>query len=298
MRSIIKWIVLLMLPAFLGGQMQNTNRYDEYGELLIAWLDSAPFPHPDRSNGYRYQGRTYSSADHYSDNSVAIFIPDYYQKREPLDVVVFFHGWFDNLENVLSEYQLIRQFVASQKNAILVIPQLARNAPDSFGGQLEERDGFIHFMTDIIKLLNNRQLVNTEQIGQIILTAHGGGYQVMSAILMQGGLSQHITAVHFFDALYRRLERFVYWMCRYDGRIVDIYLADGGTEETSRRLMTDLEGWEIPYYFIQEEDISPAFLNSERMIFVESNRSREEILYADDQFAKFIKFSRLPDAEF
>ncbi len=298
MRLMIRCLIMLVLPFFLWGQLQDTDRYDEYGELLVAWLESAPFPHPERADGYRYQGNSYSYAEHYSDNSVAIFIPDHYQQRDSVDFVVFLHGWFDNVADALSEYRLIQQFVESGKNAILVVPQGPKNAPDSFGGQLEERNGFSDMMTDIIKLLKNRQLIDSEQIGKIILAAHGGGYQVVSTILMQGGLASHIRAVHLFDALYRRLERFVYWMCRYEGRILDIYLADGGTAETSRQLIKDLQGWQIPYYFIKEADISPMFLNSRHMVFIESTSSREEILYADDQFAKFIKFSILPDAEF
>jgi hypothetical protein len=45
------------------------------GQLIMAHLASAPFPHPQRAKGHEYQGQFFSAEEHYADNSVAIFIP-------------------------------------------------------------------------------------------------------------------------------------------------------------------------------------------------------------------------------
>ena len=53
----------------------SLEHYADYGELIVTQLTSAPFPHPKRAEGHKYQGKVYSAKEHYSDNTVAIFIP-------------------------------------------------------------------------------------------------------------------------------------------------------------------------------------------------------------------------------
>src|SRR5208282_5794374 len=109
-----------------------------YGQLLVTQMVSAPFPHPKRAEGHDYKGTNYSAADHYSDSTVAVFVPKDLRENGPLDFVVHFHGWRNHVESVLTRYQLIEQFAASGRNAVLVVPQGPRDAPDAFGGKLED----------------------------------------------------------------------------------------------------------------------------------------------------------------
>ena len=94
--------------------------YAPEGTLLLEHLASAPFPHPQRAHGHEYEGKIYDAAGHYSDNTVAIFIPRGFSQNGRVDFVVHFHGWKNHVEAVLRHYQLIEQFVASRRNAVLV----------------------------------------------------------------------------------------------------------------------------------------------------------------------------------
>jgi len=72
-------------------------------------------------------------------------------------------------------------------------------------------------------------------VGRIILSGHSGGYQVnFSAIVDHGGMSDKVSEVWLFDALYAQTDRFLKWMDTRNGRLIDIYTEHGGTKEGPR----------------------------------------------------------------
>ena len=81
-----------------------SERYASQGELIVTQLASAPFPHPKRAEGHQYKGQLYPAQEHYSDNTVAIFIPNGFRETGKIDFVVHFHGWKNHVEGVLSQY--------------------------------------------------------------------------------------------------------------------------------------------------------------------------------------------------
>src|SRR5438105_188355 len=125
--------LLLLLAACLAqtSTAQNLDRgYESYGELMILPFASAPFPHPQRAEGHRYKEQFFSAKDHYSDSKVALFIPKGFRETGTIDFVVHFHGWQNEVTNVLREYQLIEQLAESGRNAVLIVPQGPHNASD------------------------------------------------------------------------------------------------------------------------------------------------------------------------
>ena len=69
---------------------------------------------------------------------MAVFIPKGFRETGTIDFLIHFHGWQNEVTNVLPRYQLLEQVVESRRNVILVVPQGPRNASDSFGGKLED----------------------------------------------------------------------------------------------------------------------------------------------------------------
>src|SRR5260370_12273245 len=116
------------------------EHYARQGQLLLVRLPTAPFPHPQRAEGHKYKEQFFSAAEHYTNDTVAIFIPKGFRETGRIDFVVHFHGWQNNVEGVLKRYQLIEQLIASGRNAVLIMPQGPYNASDSFGGKLEDAD--------------------------------------------------------------------------------------------------------------------------------------------------------------
>src|SRR5580704_8209679 len=94
------------------------EHYAGYGQLIITQLAAAPFPHTNRAAGHQYKDQFFSPKEHYSDSTVAIFIPKGFRETGRIDFVVHFHGWKNHVERVLDHYQLIEQLAASGRNAV------------------------------------------------------------------------------------------------------------------------------------------------------------------------------------
>src|SRR6266567_1201262 len=119
----MKQLLLLCFGLATSGIAKiSPQTYAPFGELIVTQLDSAPFPHPLRAEGHRYQDQFFSAKEHYSDNTVAIFIPKGFEPGERIDFVLHFHGWKNDVEGVLKRYEIVQQLIESRRNAILVVP--------------------------------------------------------------------------------------------------------------------------------------------------------------------------------
>lgn len=288
-----------LLPAFIccvaliarGADLPQ--RYAAQGELIFTQLPSAPFPHPKRADGHRYKGQLFSAKEHYSDSSVAIFIPKGFRETGKVDFIVHFHGWGSHVEAVLDHYRLIEQLVASNRNAVLVVPQGPRDAPDSFGGKLEDPDGFKRFMADVADTLRHKSALKKKDfaVGQIVLSGHSGGFEVIAAILDHGGLTEQIREVWLFDALYAQTPRFLAWIDRKQGRFIDIYTEHGGTKKETEQLMATLKKRGTAFLSGKESETKNSALRSNRLVFLYSDLPHDEVVFKRQQFCNYLKTS-------
>lgn len=279
--------------AFNASAAAPSDLYLAQGELILTQLVSAPFPHPNRAEGHRYNQQFFPAAKHYSDSTVAIFIPRAFQETGRIDFVVHFHGWQNNVTNVLHRYQLIEQLVASGRNAVLVVPQGPLNASDSFGGKLEDPDGFNRFMEEVAQTLREKSALKRKDfaIGNIVLSGHSGGYHVISAILDHGGLTAHVKEVWLFDALYGQTDKFLAWLDRQPGRLLDIYTEHGGTKEETERLLGILKQRGTTIYAGKELDAKPADLRKDEPIFLFTGLAHDEVVDKHGTFRMFLETS-------
>ena len=236
--------------------------------MFVPQFSSAPFPHPNRINGHVYDDKMYSAQEHYSDSSVAIFIPKGFKSTEKVNIVVYFHGWNNNIDSACAQFNLIEQFCESNKNAIFVFPEGPKNSTNSYGGRLEDKDGLKNLIDDVLIFLTKQQKIESTKIGNIILAGHSGAYRVISFCLMRGGLTPNISDVILFDAFYGQTEKFVHWIEKYSGRFINIYTDNGGTKGETENLMNDLDAWEIPYFNTEESRMKIDDLKSNRLIFI------------------------------
>ena len=272
-----------------------TNHYAEFGQLIVTNLDSAPFPHPKRAEGHKYKEEFYSAKDHYSDNTVAIFIPKGFRETGSIDFVIHFHGWRNHVEKVLQQYRLIEQLMDGGRNAVLVVPQGPREAPDSFGGKLEDPDGFKKLMADVTQTLHDQSALKKKDfsIGKIILSGHSGGYEVISAIVDRGGLTDRVREVWLFDALYAQTDKFVNWIDRNQGRFIDIYTEHGGTRTETEKLIATLKERGAPLISGKEMELKPADLQTNRLVFIYTELPHDEVVARHNTFRDFLKTSCL-----
>lgn len=285
-------ILLLSISTILLAQ-ETHLQYPEYGELLFTQLPSAPFPHPRRSQGHTYGSQQFPADKHYSDSSVAFFIPKGFRQTDAVDIIIHLHGWWNNIDTVLKRYKLPQQVAESGKNVILVVPEGPRNAPDSFGGKLEDPGGLKRFVDDVVGFLFQNGTIKTRTLGKIILTGHSGAYHGISYALMRGGMPDKISEVYLFDALYGQTEKYAYWIDHYKGKMISIYTDSGGTKDETESLMEDLRGWGIPYCAKDEGVLTPGDLQNNRLVFIHSDLEHDMVPYGRMQFREYLKASGL-----
>jgi hypothetical protein len=190
---------------------------------------------------------------------------------------------------------MIEQFSKSNKNAILIIPEGPKDAPDSFGGKLEDEDGFKKFISEVLDTLVQKKIIRTKAIGDIIISGHSGAYHVMSYILMRGGMNKNIREIYYFDALYGHTEKVAHWISNSTGKFINIYTDSGGTKEETELLIDDLKGWNIPFIAKNENEITKNDLSKGRLIFIHSPNTHNEVLYKNNNFYEYLKNSCLKE---
>jgi hypothetical protein len=290
LKSFFVWVIYgLFVASQLWAQdsADTDTLYQSFGKIYRLQLANAPFPAPERANGYIYDGKTYSAAEHYSDSTVLVFIPKKFSPSRDVDVVVYFHGWYNNPDSAIAQFNLINQFVQANKNAILIIPQGPKNAPDSFGGKLEKAGMFAAFINEIfLKLSAGKVFRNNPRLGTIVLAGHSGAYRVIAHLLMHGGVE--IREVYLFDGLYSQFEKFILWIDRSKtGRLVAVTSsAEGGTEKQSMDMMAVMKAWKIPFASFKELDASLVEMEKNRVVFIQSILGHNEVLSIGNNFYK------------
>lgn len=294
MKSLLAALLLMATTLYSAESLEQT--YASYGQLIVTQFVSAPFPHPARAEGHKYKDKAYPAKEHYSDSTVAIFIPKGFRESDRIDLVIHFHGWNNTVAGTLSGYKLVEQFIASGKNVILVVPEGPHNAPDSFGGKLEDPDGFKKFVDELSATLKQRHVFQKSfSIGNIILSGHSGGYRVMSAIVDRGGMSANVREVWLFDALYAESEKFLAWADREHGRLLNIYTDHGGTKDDSEAMMELLKKRGTSFLATEESKVTPEELKTNKFIFIHTDLAHNDVLEKRKEFTLYLKTSVLSD---
>jgi len=285
MHLIVKLFLIIVL---ISTQVFSQIDFNSLGKVYRFELSNAPFPHKDRENGHTYKDKIYSAEEHYSDSTTLVYMPEYFTHNEKIDIVVYFHGWNNNVDSVISRFDLLKQFYESGLNAILIMPEGPKNAPDSFGGKLEEKGIFTRFINETLDSLS-KKLNTTFTLGNITLAGHSGAYRVIAYILMRGGLTEKISKVILFDGLYADVEKYSYWLDHYNGKFINIYTPTGGTKQESENLMECLNAWNIHFAFVTEDKLTDSILQNNRIVFIASQLKHNEVVSKNRQFTKFLR---------
>jgi len=255
-------------------------------------LASAPFPAADRDGGYELDGSTYARAEHYADSRVTVVSPSGWTAEGRVNLVFFFHGWMSAREEVLSDFDLRDQLEASGVKALLVVPELAVRAPDSFGGKFEDTGGFKRFIDELLSTLDAKGLVPKARAGSIVLAGHSGAYRVIASILRRGGLDSRIREVWLFDALYAREEAFADWIGKARGRFICVSLRGGDTAARADELVELLSKRGIsPLAFDEGEEALASRLGAP-VIFITSDTDHYSVVSGRSEFRTFLSTSR------
>jgi len=290
----IAFALAVTLASGAAAAQPLAERYADLGTMIVTTSDHTMFPHEKRATGHTYEGKAYPADLHYSDRTVAIFVPKGFRAGDATSLVFYFHGWSNNVDDAFAQFHVAEQLTESGVNAILVLPEGPKNAPDSFGGKLEETGVFSSLVSDVLATLKARGVIASTRPGSIVLAGHSGAYRVMAFILTRGGLTANIREVYLFDALYGQAEKFAHWIDRFPGKLVNIYTAEGGTRDQSLDLMDDLRAWDIPFVAVPESAVTQDLLRKNRLVFIDSALAHDDVVAKNEQFRAFLAASALP----
>jgi hypothetical protein len=288
-------VVLMMLLVGMGrvsasGEGKDLSiQKNGSGTVVKMQLRSAPFPHPDRREGHVVDGQFFPFNPHYSNSSVMVFIPDGYQQQDATNLVFFFHGHYSSIEQAERGFSLFRQFADSGVNALLVLVETARNAPDSFGGKLEDEDGFGNLVDDLLATLQENDLIANSRPGAISLAGHSGGYRVISEILAHGGMTENIEAVYLFEGLYAGITNFSDWIEQGRGRFVSVYSINGGTSEKTEKFIESLRDTGVPVAVTHDDPSMDLRGIENRVVFVQSDNDHYGVVTEAGAFRRLLQ---------
>ncbi len=272
----------------------NKLKAQDPGEFRIIHFTTShsSFPDTGRISGHLYDSVLYTNAEHYSDSSVLLVIPKQFQKTNKVDLVFWFHGWRNNIDTAADFYKLSKQFVASKRNAILVLSETARNAPDSYGGKLEQPGMFRALVNDVMNELEKRGVVSPDaKSSHILLAGHSGAFRVIAYILQNGQVA--VQEVFLFDALYSQLDKYLNWIYQDQSNHFVHWFTNhgGGTDEMSDTMMVQLKEHHSEYTLVEEGAINSEVIRNNRILFVHSLREHNVIINDPDDFQLLLENS-------
>ena len=271
-------IICLSLIFCIGLNAQDNSN----ATIFHIHSDNTSFPDTGRKKGHAYDGKLYTYKEHYTDNTVLIIAPKNLDAKKTVDLVFWFHGWGNNVDSASLRYELTKQFIASNRNAVLVMAETARNAPDSYGGKLENDGVFKDLVDDVLQGLKNKQLIPQKcSRGQVLLGGHSGAYRVIARIVKNGQVP--VDEVMLFDALYAETDKFIEWI-KADSwhRFVNLYTDHGGTLDESKTMYNMIGDDDLGEIMVEETAFLPQQLNTHSIIFIHSLKEHNDIVNPDN----------------
>jgi hypothetical protein len=250
----------------------------------------APFPDSARMNGHDYEGKHFSYENHYDDSTVQVLIPSNFTAKKPIELFVWFHGWYNNLDSA-GGFGLTEQFINAGRNAIFIFPEGPKNAPDSYGGKLERPEMFALFINDFLKQLVSINVLpksKTYSINDcsVTLAGHSGAYRVISKIIQYNKIDELLL----FDAMYGGNDAYLKWIAESKKhRFIQIYTKDGGTFENTHLIMQQLkDSLKVDIASVTEKELKRDDLRSGKPLFIFSESEHNWVITWNSNLYRFL----------
>src|SRR5690349_8124655 len=168
-------------------------------------LDRATYPMSIQAGAFP------PSPDH---PNVIVYVPQGFNVSAPIDLVIFVHGFNNCITNVLGDpntactsggairnaYQLATQLEATDKNALLVLPEVAFDQASGASGKLGTQGGFRALLEETLaNIPAPLGPLTFSQIDKVIVSEHSGGYGAVASMITIGDVPT--DEVWLFDGL-------------------------------------------------------------------------------------------------
>jgi hypothetical protein len=241
------------------------------GQGLTIELPTAPFPH--------------SSAG-FTDDRVRIFVPDDLRDVGVQDLVIHFHGHNTDLDTTLAAHHYEQHLCASGVNGILVVPQGPVQTASGNFGKLMDPGGLAALVQQVLVVLYREGSILSPQLGELVLTAHSGGYVAVATNLDPAINALPVAHVHLYDAIYGFVSRFVDY-AEAGGVLRSNYTPFGGTVDQNQQVIASLEQAGVT---VVTEPTQRA-LRDEPVIIYAATTSHDAATRIDGAFGEQLRFA-------
>jgi hypothetical protein len=286
MHRFILSFVLILYGTSLSVEWHSTD----YGRWTVSGFVNTPFP----DSGITEAG--------FSDKSVFIFVPAGYQPGREIHLIVDHHGHGAIIDPENQEkpsypelHRQAYQLYESRKNAILVMPQAARNKASSSAGRFTRFGKFASFIDEVCTFLKNESVIpDTAVLGQIHLNSFSGGYLITSMDISANppDFIAHIRSVHLWDSFYGQQDVYYDWVFRQKGYFFDTHTPNGGTRELSLQLSDSLSRAGI-----EHSNILPVSGELPQIIIEPTDKFHGDVSCGEFAYGRYLKRLPLPDSD-
>lgn len=192
-----------------------------------------------------------------------VHVPDGFDRTRPVDLVVYIHGFYNCISNVLGDTDtactpgdgvraatsLAAQLAASGRNALLVLPEVRYDAASSDPGALGTDGGLAALLAEALAALPPPLgPLTLADVGQVIVASHSGGYLAVADMITRGGVE--VREVWLFDSLYGATTSFDAWvmsdlpaLATGARRFGSFYTSTGGTQANNLAMADRAAAW-------------------------------------------------------
>jgi hypothetical protein len=174
---------------------------------IVFWAAAAALP--------REPGEPVSGGEHWRllvlGSPVHVYRPHDFDPRTA-GIVVYAHGYFDNLDTIWKSHQLVEQFKKSGRNALFV----ASEAP------INDDDKVVHWHLGWLLHEVFRGTGIERPRGDVVAVAHSGGFRVLIEWIKR----HNVGEVVLIDGLYQNEQELLSWLRAHSGRRLTLVSID------------------------------------------------------------------------
>lgn len=133
-----------------------------------------------------------------------VYIPNGFDARRPVKLVVYNHGLETNAQSAFSQ-SLAKQMNAADSNTIVVVPEWqskpnTRSSPND--ARFHEPGFFKNMLTEIMHKTPPLRNLTVDNISEIGLITHSGGFKATMSQIYRNGLYDKVTSLTVLDSMY------------------------------------------------------------------------------------------------
>lgn len=268
-------LLLILISAYFNSSLaQKQFTFSSSNSMFPLKVANAKYPNTD---------------SRFNDNSCLIYVPKHFDKKKAWHFFFWFHGSTNNIQSTIEQFKLREQLILSQVNAIIVMPEAAKNAPESYAGNWEQANNFNYFMEELkLKVKSEKIVDNVTQDNQLIIAGHSSAARAL--VRLMDFSSTTIRGVLLFDAIYGNEQNIVNCLKRFTNcKLINLYSQREGCLRSSKKLMELFGKEKMNFISKQDTDISDEELKANRIFCLSSNLSHNDIPVSFNYLSRFLK---------